>query len=235
MHEHLFFAETPLRPGAEITLDAGESRHIARTLRLGVGDALALFDAQATQAKAEVTQLQRGAVTVTVGECRESPPPPAPSVRLMVPWLRESPRLDWLIEKAAELGARRLSIHGAPRGGAKRVERWRRLTIAAAKQSGQPRLMEVALADPDLPPIPPPRGLAVLLTEKQGAPPLREILAEREAEVVTLAVGPERGLSEDQERQAVAGGWCLASLGARRLRSETAALAALAVVRSSCE
>lgn len=165
-------------------------------------------------------------------------------------------RMEWAIEKAVELGcsrivptiAERTEKHLAQAAG-KRVERWRRLALEAAKQSRRS----------DLPEIAEPSRLAALLatSEPAGGPrqtpaeeatPLRILLSETEedqpllrmlqdsanmAEGITLAVGPEGGWTAAEIAVFTRAGWHSASLGPRILRVETAVIAALAVVNAA--
>lgn len=248
VHEHHFLSETALRPGQTVTLPPGESHHVAHVLRLGVGDTVTLFDGRGAVAAARICaigppdargsessdsrarRVGRVAVEAMVETVR-AVDPPRPAVHLWVPWLHERSRLDWLIEKAAELGVEQLTVCApAAGGGAKRLDRWRHVAMAAAKQSGAAWLMKIG-AVPDLVVAPPPAAdLSVLLSEKPAVAPLRSLLSSGALGHVAIAVGPPRGFG-DQEKEMIRLGWQRASLGPRRLRSETAALVAVALIR----
>lgn len=229
MHAHRFHTDLPLVPGASVALDPGEVRHVSQVLRLREGDPVTLFDGQGGEAEARLGAAGRRELNAVVESVREVEPP-RPAIELLVPWMKQGARLDWLLEKAAELGTSCVRIYRAPAGrGEERAARWRRLTIAAAKQSGSAWLMRVeARGDVE------PWGLTearvkVLLTEKPRARLLKQSLPALLAEVA-IAVGPEEGFSVDEEAIALTRDWRWASLGPLRLRVETAALAAVAGV-----
>ena len=161
-------------------------------------------------------------------------------------------RMEWVIEKATELGvaeivpviARRTEVHLAQAAG-KRVDRWRRIAHEAAQQSRRTTPPDVAaplplkqLFHPDTDvPRPPSAGLRIVLAESERDQSLISLLRachpERsEGSVVetTIAVGPEGGWTADELQAFAQAGWQAASLGPRILRAETAAIAALAII-----
>jgi len=158
-------------------------------------------------------------------------------------------RMEWVLEKATELGvaavapviARRTEKHLAE-AAESRVERWRRIVHEAAQQSRRS----------DVPLIYDPAPLAVrvraasestriVLAEQERTTTLRHALdeavaaAEEEMPTLEIAIGPEGGWAPEEEALFDANGWIAASLGPRILRAETAAIAALAVVASFLE
>jgi 16S rRNA (uracil1498-N3)-methyltransferase len=231
MHEHRFFAESELSVGDEIALSPDEARHVTRVLRLGSGQRMVLFNGEGVEAEAQIAKTTHTEVMVEIRRRWVAATPPPPAIHLLVPWLKQPQRLDWLIEKAAEIGVTGIGVFGSPRGGeTRRSDRWRRLTIAAAKQSGQAWLTRVDVIGEPLG-AEPRANLRILLSEREGTPPLRGAVPSNPPERLALLIGPERGWSDDEIAEALRGGWVLASLGPSRLRSETAALAALAGVR----
>jgi 16S rRNA (uracil1498-N3)-methyltransferase len=239
MHQHRFFAENPLRTGDALTLSPDESRHITKALRLGPGAAVTLFDGRGREATGVITEASPRAVQVAVRETKIVERGPRPALHLLVPWLNQPQRLDWLIEKITELGVQRVTAFRVEeRTTLARVERWRRLAIAAAKQSGQAWLPTIDVT-PDATPFQ-VTGVQtrILFSERAGVARLRAVLDNLSPvgsplETLALALGPEEGFEASEEREAADGGWRLASLGPTRLRSETAALAAVIGVRVS--
>ncbi|HEY3988274.1 MAG TPA: RsmE family RNA methyltransferase [Acidobacteriaceae bacterium] len=166
-------------------------------------------------------------------------------------------RMEWAIEKAVELGASRIVPLLAERtekhlaqAAARRVERWRRIALEAAKQSRRSDLAEIgeplrlaAILAPDEPASPPSADAAVtgplriLLSETEEDQPLLRILqqdaAGTAASAIMLAVGPEGGWTAAEISLFTRSGWHSASLGPRILRVETAVIAALAVVNAA--
>ncbi len=148
-------------------------------------------------------------------------------------------RLEWMIEKATELGverivpmiARRTEKHLAQAAQA-RVERWRRIAREAAKQS---RRSDIPVVDEITPlksavRIKPEVGLSLLLAEQERATTLYAAVQHFEKAPIHFAVGPEGGWTAEEEALFVTEGWQPVSLGPRILRAETAGIAAMAVI-----
>ena len=203
-----------LPEGGELDLPPGAARH-AQVLRLQPGDALTLFNGEGGECRATVIRMGRSSVQARIGAHAAIEREAARRVHLLA-GLMASERMDWLVEKATELGAASLtpllSQHCALRlsgpHAAKKHAHWQAVAVAACEQSGRNRL----------PLIHPPRPLAEGLAGLAGA------------QTVTLLSGPEGGLSAAEETQALAAGFTPVSLGARVLRAETAPVAALALL-----
>ena len=162
--------------------------------------------------------------------------PPLPEVTLLAAIFKFD-RLEWLVEKATELGAARLvpivaarTEKGLATTARKRVERWRRIAFEAAQQSR--RLAPMDITDPA--PLyqalkQAPGARRWILDENQDAQPQRPLLAPARGGSV-LAVGPEGGWTEAERQLAFDNGYAPVSLGPLILRVETAAVAALAVL-----
>ncbi|HEV2171048.1 MAG TPA: RsmE family RNA methyltransferase, partial [Candidatus Binatus sp.] len=137
-------------------------------------------------------------------------------------------------EKAAELGASQLWPLICARGlvrspGEERLSRWRRLALAAAKQSHSAAPMEVRapIAFDDLIRGVPSGTLALICA--QGGEPLHEVIRRANRAAILIAVGPEGDFDDDERAKAAGAGFVAAGLGCNRLRSETAALAAVSI------
>lgn len=150
-------------------------------------------------------------------------------------------RMDWVMEKATELGcskivpvvARRSEAHLA-QAAQKRVERWRRLAHQAAQQARRVSPPEISGPIAVAQAIALPIGLGIVLAEFPGVVPLKEVLRQNAAAAggIALAVGPEGGWTTEEMELFARAGWKPASLGENILRAETAAIAALAIVVS---
>src|ERR1700728_4645380 len=138
-------------------------------------------------------------------------------------------RLEWAIEKCTELGvsqivpviARRTDSHLAA-ASAKRVERWQRIARQAAEQSRRATPPEIAMPAKFGDAIIRPQGLRIVLAESEEQTPLRDVLkADADRNLVSLAIGPEGGWTEDELSAFRSAGWISASLGDTVLRAET--------------
>ena len=230
-----------LPEGGELDLPHGAARH-AQVLRLQPGDALTLFNGEGGECRATIIRMGRSSVQARIGAHAAIEREAARRVHLLA-GLMVSERMDWLVEKATELGAASLtpllSQHCALRlsgpHAAKKHAHWQAVAVAACEQSGRNRLPLIH------PPRPLAEGLAgqaeagdgarFVLSLKPGAASLRAACAGLPAaQTVTLLSGPEGGLSAAEEAQALAAGFTPVSLGARVLRAETAPVAALALL-----
>lgn len=226
--------------GAVLLLDAANSHRLSRVLRLESGDALAVFDGAGLEWAAEVLHTAVDAVTITLRAPVTPPAEPAIPVTLVCAFPKAR-RGDWLVEKATELGVARLVPLEAERSvldpGDGRLERWRRVAIGAAEQSGRATLPELGGGVPD--------GSLRLLADTRGGPSVRSVLASvldgdaRPPAVappaVALYVGPEGGWSDDERAEHASAGAHAVSLGPRTLRVETAAIAGLAATIAAIE
>lgn len=225
-----------LAPGA-FSLDGEQSRRLALVARVRAGDPIRLFNGDGREWHALVEAVSgRGVVARVVEVALQAPPEPL-TVEVWISLVRPN-RFDWALEKCVEAGAdvvRPLIAQHAARGdggSTARQERWRRIAIEAAEQCG--RLY--------LPVIEGPTGFADLVGRNRGALLLAERGGRSWAEVVPLlpasgsiafAIGPEGGWSEAELRLAGAKGAITTGLGPNILRSETAAVAAVAVLRAT--
>lgn len=241
------YVEQPLQAGTTATLDATAAAHVTRVLRLREGDPVTLFDGRGSEYPARIGPAQGRSVSAQVLEAhavdRESP-----LALTLVQGISRGERMDLVVQKATELGVRRIVPVLTARSvvrldaeqAARRLQHWRAITIAACEQCGRNRLPEVAApltlreflsarpgaragADTGADP-----GTRLLLVP--GAPATLHTLTPLAAGV-TLLIGPEGGLEDDERAAATAAGFTGMSLGPRILRTETAALAALAVLQ----
>lgn len=223
---------------ARLTLEGEAHRYLTRVLRMGVGEQVDLFDGCGHEATATIERVGPRDLTVRVLSRRAVERPATAKVTLLQ-GLPRPERMDLIVQKAAELGASRLIPVRADRsaGGQKpRPERWERIALEAARQSGRGELMEIAALTPLGDAV---RGPAlgtgdirvVPWEEAPEAPPLAALVPP-DATAVTVLIGPEGGLTAAEVAAATAAGFRIATLGPRILRTETAAIAALAVIQS---
>lgn len=228
--------------GAVVALPQDEAQHALKSLRLKPGDPLVLFDGRGAVARARVESTTRRELSARV-ERSDTVPASAASLWLAAGVVR-GPRFDFVIEKATELGVTGfiplLTRHSEvrPGVGGEKSERWRRLTLAAAKQSRRPWLPEI------LPPLPlealPGRfpGARLWVAHPESAETeMRqsveqkaysdEVSGETGRGVDLLLTGPEGGWHPDELTDLAARGARFVHLGDARLRAETAALSLL--------
>jgi len=214
--------------GPRVRITGSELRHL-RTLRLGPGERVLLFDETGEEHEVRIERVGgRGADAVVLATHR-----PARECALdltLAPALLKGAKMDLVIEKATELGVRRVApilSHYAIAQGV-RLERWRRIALAAAKQSGRTAVpaVESPLPLAELARRPWP-GLRLIAWEGERDVPLASLAAR--AEAVIIAVGPEGGFAEHEVDEARAHGFTTVTLAPRVLRAETAAITAAAL------
>lgn len=222
--------DSRLEAGDALRLPEGEARHVLKALRGRQGDVLEVVDADRRLFLAEL----RGRGEACVLEAPEAPDHEYLDLSLYqaVP---KGGRMDLVVEKATEVGATRIvplvTERGIvlPRGG--KVERWRRVAEAAARQSLRLRVPEVAELVHFSQAVRGVGGDGVLLHNAPDLEPLEAVIRDP----VSLFIGPEGGWSEDELRDAEEAGLAMAQLGPYRLRSETAGMVAVARARAALE
>ncbi len=227
--------ESALAEQSPIELPAAVARHAGRALRLRQGDIVTLFNGSGTEYAGPITFIQ-DSTTMTPTEKLE-PERESPVRITLVQSLVAPEKLDWIVEKAVELGVAKLVLIPAMRSVTrlsgdrleKRVQKCRDIAISAAEQCGRNRLMTIEAA---------PSTEAAF---KNLEADIRFILAPRASEPaqlpstlqsIALAIGPEGGFDTKEIELAQSLGWKAALLGPRVLRTETAGLAATCWVQS---
>ncbi len=226
----------PLSEGAHLALPAGATRHV-QVLRMQPGETVTLFDGRGGQWQATITRMGRSEVKVEVGTHAPIEREAGRAVWL-APGMPANERMDWLVEKATELGvagiAPLITERSVLRLSGERAERkqahWQGVAAAACEQCGRNRVPQIdtprSLADWLAAPVAPTLRRLVLSLEGD-ARPLSQAVAGDTHEAVLLLSGPEGGLSAQEVGQARAAGFEPVTLGPRVLRAETAPLAAL--------
>lgn len=236
------YAPARLSAGATLALDSDAAHHAVRVLRLAPGDPVELFDGDGRSAAATLTATRPAAVRIDA--ILDAEPDPVIALTL-AQCLSSADKMDWTIEKAVELGvvavvplqsARSVVRLDAERA-ARRETHWLRLMAAACAQCRRnrlPRLHPVTTIDAWLRGLPPcPPGERRLILDQAAA----ESLSARSRggarpEAFVLLCGPESGFGDGERALAAECGWEPVSLGPRVLRTETAGLAALAVLQA---
>lgn len=232
-----FFIDAPLAAGQQLVLPDTVLRHV-QVLRLKVGDALTLFDGSGGEYPATLLTLEKRSAMVELGELaaveRES------RVRIgLAQAVASGEKMDFILQKGVELGiaefqplqSERSVVRLSGERADKRVARWQDIVVSACEQSGRntvPRVTPLCEFDSWIR-QPPPNALCLLLSP-QGSQ--RLVSLAEQPERVWLLVGPEGGLSAREEQLALNAGWVPLKLGQRILRTETAALAAVAALQT---
>lgn len=230
-----------LKTGAELSLAPEEAAHAAKVLRLQPGDEVELLDGAGVIARAEITSLDKRSVSCRVLKMA-TPDRPKPTL-VICPGLAKNPAMDLIAQKLTELMANEVRPFISSRSVPKlkdpeaRVRRWRKLSLQALKQCGAawPPDWSAPATFPQILARPPGGAMKLMLYEDaQDGPSLAQTLGKREElSEVWVLVGPEGGFSKDEAEEAQTAGWKLCALPGAILRTETAALAAAAVIRFS--
>ncbi len=234
-----FYFPPPLPQGATIELPPEAAHHANRVLRLRVNDAVQVFDGEGRAFDARIGEISGKRVLLQDPRaCTTSVESPLRIVLAQA--MCGSEKMDWVVQKATELGAAEIQPVQTERSVArlagdraeKRVGHWRSVAIAACEQSGRNVLPEIHA----------PQDLGVWLAAIQGKACSKFILLPERglalrdqpapANDVMLLIGPEGGFSAEEAVMAQRSGFVPLRLGARVLRTETAAIAGIAVLQT---
>ena len=215
-----------------VTLASEEARHLRDVLRLVKGDEVYVFDGAGKEFHCVVSRTERDFAELDLGKEVEPARPESPINLTLAVGLLKGEKFDLVVQKATELGVTQIvpvvtrfaDIRLRDDSDAqKRVVRWQRIALEAAKQSG--RAVVPVVSKPVL--------FKFLLTNPENGGALRLMFAERggesfprapQPESVTALVGSEGGWSEEEIGDANRAGWLIVTLGGRTLRAETAAI-----------
>jgi 16S rRNA (uracil1498-N3)-methyltransferase len=237
MSDTRLFVPDRVNSGEALWLEGERSHYLSRVLRMRAGDTIVIFDGRGAEHACNIGEIARQRVQLVVGE-RSSPKTESMLGIRLIQGVSRGDRMDFVVQKSTELGVRRISpatteysvVRLDSGRSTKKTEHWSRIAQSACEQCGRtcvplidaPEELETLLAAPT-------SGSGVVLVPAAGRQ-----LADLPAidETVTLLVGPEGGLAESECALAVDRGFVPLSLGPRILRTETAALAAIAILQS---
>jgi 16S rRNA (uracil1498-N3)-methyltransferase len=245
MRQVRVYSAEPLGAHGEHRLSRSATEHVLRVLRMRVGDALTLFDGRGGEYAARLLRTEKVSAVVAVGEHlaieRESP-----LAVTLLQGLARGEKMDWIVQKATELGVARIvpvamersvvRVANDERTDRKR-EHWRAVAVGACEQCGRNRLpvIEAPMSLPAALALPEPAGLRLLLSPEAPdaiAPLFHAQAASLQSGVgAALLVGPEGGFDDAEAEAALRHGFQAARFGPRVLRTETAALAALTALQ----
>lgn len=240
MREVRLFVDVCLTPGADLSLPQDAAQHALRVLRLKAGDLVTLFNGNGRQYPARLIAVDPRAAKVHV-DTMEDPLRESPMRITLVQSLARGEKMDWIIQKATELGAARILPVTSERGevrldgarGEKRLDHWRAISIAACEQCGRnvvPQISASESLEACLAAHPRTSAQVRWVLHPGGTARMRNI--EPAAADVMLAVGPEGGFSDNDLAALRQAGFDALALGPRILRTETAGLAAMAALQA---
>lgn len=223
--------------GGTVVIGGEEFNHLAHVMRKKAGDGILIVDGLGNARPAVIATLERRAAVCTVGAVTANHREPALRVTLAAAVLRNPSRYDFLVEKATELGVdaivpmtteRTIPSHA-------KSDRWRKLALAAMKQSGRawwPPVRDLSAFGDVLEEFSGFGTRIVAHEEAGGGNPYRGEAGEGgvPARRALLLIGPEGGFTRDEIDECLRRGFATLHLGERRLRTETAAVAALALL-----
>jgi len=236
MARRRFFVDAVKSGRAQIT--GPDAHHLTRVLRVEPGQQFEISDNQSVYL-AEVESARKDLVSFLVRE-KMAPPEPVVCTTILASLIRFE-RLEWLLEKATELGVARVvpvqaerSERGLEQAAGKRISRWNRIAREASEQSRRARLPEICTPVVLAEALKMEAAYRYALEEAEAPPLLSALPAHRHpGDLVAVLVGPEGGWTERERAQMASAGWCAVSLGPHILRAETAAIAALAIVNAA--
>ncbi|MRV75345.1 16S rRNA (uracil(1498)-N(3))-methyltransferase [Duganella sp. FT92W] len=234
-----FYCPQPLAIGLHLDLPDTVAHHV-NVVRLAPGDAITLFNGEGGEYTAvlETVEKRRASATIKAYTPLDTELPYAITLAQALP---EGSKMDWIVEKAVELGtaavqplaARRCVVKLAGDRAEKKLSHWQGIIIAASEQCGRNRVAQLApvadfrdwISQQDL-------HRRVLLTPR-ATQSLADWARHQPPQALTIMVGPEGGFSDEEEDAAMARGALALSMGPRVLRTETAALAAIAALNAA--
>lgn len=222
------------RDGASVHLSGDEARHLRSVLRLVPGDPAFVFDGNGNEFECEVAEFEKESVRLSVLARVEPASPESPLKITLVLALLKGDKFDLVVQKTTELGvvaimpleSTRADIRLRDANDArKRVQRWQRIALEAAKQSG--RALVPQIGEPQsLKSFSAASESSLFFSERDGES-LQKVVGgfDRAPSSLTVIVGPEGGWADEEIEFARERGWKIVTLGGRVMRAETAAIA----------
>lgn len=242
-----FFCSLTLTTSESILLPNGVSHHVAHVLRLKKNDKVTLFNGQGGEFTAQIEQINKSGVTVEIRQFhdvnRESP-----VLTELAQSICANEKMDWIIQKAVELGVNRIQpimtnrcvIHLSGERVKKRAEHWQQIIYSACEQCGRNKIPElmtlISYSDwlnqykSNQNDQPTTSSAKLMFTPTAHAK--LSALQPNSKDFIVVLVGPEGGLTPSEEKLAIATGFIATRLGQRTLRTESAGLAALASIQA---
>ncbi|MFQ5850965.1 MAG: 16S rRNA (uracil(1498)-N(3))-methyltransferase [Candidatus Binatia bacterium] len=223
------------------SIDGSELEHMRKVLRLRPGQGVILFDSEGWEHEAVIQSYTAGVAEVEILRSNQ-PRRESPLDIILVQAIGKGEKMDWVVEKATELGVRCIvpffSTYTIPRLDAKKIEqrhaRWEKIALNAAKQSGRTRIPEIHKLSEfgSLVRRPWSCDLKLLFWERASDGGFHRVREERRhLDSILLVIGPEGGFTSEEVAHALDQDFQAVQLGKRLLRTETAALGALSIIQ----
>ena len=231
------FVEAPVTAGKRVVVEGSAVNHITRVLRLRSGDALTVFDGNGGEFGARIEEFRKDAVVVAVEEHRPLDRE-SPLTLTLAQGISRGERMDWIIQKATELGTskivplftKRSMVRLDERQAERKIQHWRAIAVAACEQCGRNKVPELVTPIDFFDVLPADSsGATRLLLSPTGDLRIEDL--QDTAKAITVLIGPEGGLEDVEQEAALAAGFKAVRLGPRVLRTETAAIAALTIIQ----
>ena len=231
------YTSANLTVGTEIDLDEGAARHLTSVLRMSLGQQLTLFNGQGGEYAAQLTKAKKGHASVTISDFIDSSRESPLNLHLAI-GVSRGERMDWIVQKATELGINQITPLFTSRCEVKlngqrlekRLKHWQQVAISACEQSQRnsiPRINAAINLEEWL--LSCESVLKLVLhhrTEKRLAD------MNNASNNIALLIGPEGGLSDTEIERAIEASYQPLAIGPRVLRTETAPLAAISIIQS---
>jgi 16S rRNA (uracil1498-N3)-methyltransferase len=232
------YVDTPVVAGKRLIVEGSAANHITRVLRLRTGDTLTVFDGTGGEFSARIEEFRKDTVVVSVEDHRTLDRE-SPLSLTLAQGISRGERMDWIIQKATELGAARIVpvftkrsvVRLDERQAERKLQHWRAITVSACEQCGRNRLPDLTTPIDFFDALPADftPGATRLLLSPSGD--LRIDDLKDMGQGITVLIGPEGGLEDVEQESALAAGYQPVRLGPRVLRTETAAIAALTIIQ----
>ena len=233
------FFVAPEELNKKFTVLEGENAAHAKVLRLKTGEQVLLCDGQGRQCLCTVSDVAPSAISLVIENAQESESEPAVAVSVYMAFPKAD-KLEHVIQKATELGAFEIVAFPSSRcvskpdekSLSKKKERWQKIAVSAAEQSGRGRIPQVIVLGSYKEAIAraAEANKAILFYENERATTLKMALEEGDYRSLAILTGPEGGLEEREVEMAKDAGFQICTLGRRILRCETAPLCALSAI-----
>jgi 16S rRNA (uracil1498-N3)-methyltransferase len=231
------FVDEDLAIGQRLAVEGSAGNHIVRVLRSRVGDELTIFNGRGGEYGASIEEIRRDTVQVSVRERRDEERESQFDLTL-AQGISRGERMDWVVQKATELGVTRIVpvftersvVHLDERQAAKKVQHWRGIAVSACEQCGRNVVPQIAVPVTLYGLLEQPLGKGISLLLSPTAQQRIVDIAGSPAGA-TVLIGPEGGLARMEHDAALRAGFTSVRMGPRVLRTETAAVCALALLQ----